>query len=354
MPTYRLLIQRNMNRVYAQAAPAMAVAELRSLAALGAAPGLGDVSIVEVAGTSFIGFHAERPLDEATRRVIASASGAYVLFELVDGLFDPLPSTPIAVYPDDLLTTLKYSGKTNEQFTALLVNLALAASARGFDAVLAGERVRLLDPLCGRGTTLNQALMYGLDVVGIDAHTKDLEIYIGFLRQWLRDHHVKHRSEAMRVRKGRERTARRHTITITHRDGRGADQQLVDIINDDTVHTRDHLKGSSVDVIVGDLPYGVQHAARTDEWGRSRNPEGLLEAALPVWRGVLRGGGALCLAWNTRLLASDTMRELLHRAGFSPVALPDGVDFTHRVDRSITRDLVLAVKPGSPPKANGA
>jgi tRNA G10 N-methylase Trm11 len=46
------------------------------------------------------------------------------------------------------------------------VNLTLCATD------VAGELLerhfRLLDPLCGRGTTLNQALLYGFDAAGIE------------------------------------------------------------------------------------------------------------------------------------------------------------------------------------------
>ena len=40
----------------------------------------------------------------------------------------------------------------------------------------------MLDPLCGRGTTLNQALTYGYDAAGIDLDGKDFEAYSAFLQ----------------------------------------------------------------------------------------------------------------------------------------------------------------------------
>ena len=47
------------------------------------------------------------------------------------------------------------------------------------------RRLVVLDPLCGRGTTLNQALMYGYDAIGIDTDGKDFDIYSAFIRTWL-------------------------------------------------------------------------------------------------------------------------------------------------------------------------
>jgi hypothetical protein len=353
MPTYRLLIHPSASRVYARAAPALAAAELRTVADL-VRPGLiGAVEVGTTGRASSLRFTTDGALDDDTARIVATGAGALALFEERAGgdagagpLLAPLDVAPLACHPDDLLTTLKYAGKTNEQFTALMVNLALAASARGFAAVLAGEPVRLLDPLCGRGTTLNQALLYGLDAMGIEHRDKEVEAYLGFVRQWLRDHRVKHRSESRTLRKGphRERTARRVTVTIAA-GGAGGRDQVLDVVGDDTLSARDHLKGSSVDVAVGDLPYGVQHGARTGEWGSSRNPATLLHDALPVWRGVLRGGGALCVAFNTNVIERDEVDALLVASGFDLVAAVTDGRFAHRVDRAIRRDLALAVKP---------
>ena len=340
MPSYRILIQPSANRVYTRHAPELARSELAVLSEFALDGALHDLRVIEMAGAPFVAFETDAALAPEALTLLATASSTYVVFEDHDGLLGPLPAKPLSVYPDDLLTTLKYAGKTNEHFTALLVNLALAVSTRGFAALQAGEHVRLLDPLCGRGTTLNQALMYGLDAAGIDTDTKDLEIYIGFARQYLQDHRIKHRSESLRVKKGKH-----HTVIINHRTGHEPSEQTLDVINDDTVNALVHLGSSKVDLVVGDLPYGVQHNAKNDEWGHSRNPATLLETALPVWRSVLRGGGALCLAYNRKILAPEVMDALVREARFLPVDLPENVSFEHRVDRSIQRDVLLAVKP---------
>ena len=61
----------------------------------------------------------------------------------------------------DLPGILKYKGKTNETFTQLLVNLAWLAGGMP-------EKVHILDPMCGRGTTLFIALNRGWDATGSD------------------------------------------------------------------------------------------------------------------------------------------------------------------------------------------
>jgi SAM-dependent methyltransferase len=349
VPTYRLLIHPSANRVYAKAAPELAAAELRTIADLVLPGRIGDIEPTELGQAAALRFTAPDGLAGDDLRIVASSAGALALFEEHPGpgagpLLAPVTACPLACHPDDLLTTLKYTGKTNERFTTLMVNLALAASGRGWRAALAGEPVRLLDPLCGRGTTLSQALVYGLHAAGIEARDKDVEAYLGFVRQWLRDRRVKHRSDARTLRRGpsRDRTGRHVTITISSSPGRA---QVLDLIADDTINAGDHLKSSSVDLIVADLPYGVQHASRTDQWGASRNPATLLRDALPAWRRALRGGGALCLAFNTNVIPpADVAAELGRQALELVPAAMDG-RFAHRVDRAIRRDLALAVKP---------
>src|SRR5690606_262895 len=102
-------------------------------------------------------------------------------------------------HPSDLETIQKYPGKTNEQFTALLVNLAAALSTRR--SALEDGTLQLLDPMCGRGTTLNRALRLGLSPVGAEIDRKDVESYRGFLSTWLRTHRYKHTLSAGSLRR---------------------------------------------------------------------------------------------------------------------------------------------------------
>ena len=82
-------------------------------------------------------------------------------------------------FDDDLLTILKYPGKTNEVFTKLLLNVTVwsGSANSGSDRPL-----RVLDPMCGRGTTLNQVLMNGWHAAGLDVDERDFDTYSAFLR----------------------------------------------------------------------------------------------------------------------------------------------------------------------------
>ena len=75
----------------------------------------------------------------------------YGLFEEQAGLLRPVAGRRPARVGGDLPAILKYKGKTNEMFLQLLINVALYA---GDFWPKAGERLALLDPMCGRATSL--------------------------------------------------------------------------------------------------------------------------------------------------------------------------------------------------------
>jgi len=346
MATYALLIEPSFNRVYTRSAPDVLAAELAFMDRVVLGGRIGETRRVDRGGATFVELDVDEPLAPDDLAVLVNLSSVYVLFEVCGGALVPAEVTPIAWYDDDLLTTLRYSGKTNEQFTELLVNLAVAASTAATRRRVAGLPIRLLDPMAGRGTTLNQGLMDGFDVIGIEVEQRDTDAYIQFLTTWLESKRIKHRIQSWTYRKGRPTTAHQTRITIKRVLDEVPADQVVDIIHDDTLLAREHLKRSSVDVIVADLPYGIQHGSRTAQWGSSRDATGLLVDALPVWRSVLCGDGAISLAWNRRMLARTELVALLESAGFE-VLDRDDRSFEHRVDRTISRDVVVATKPTS-------
>ena len=86
------------------------------------------------------------------------------------------------------------------------------------------------------------------------------------------------------------------------------------VLHADTLRTPDFVRPGSVDVVVTDAPYGVQHASRAGASGRTaRSPVALLEQALPVWRRLLRPGGAVGIAWNTLVAPRAELVHLLGR-----------------------------------------
>src|SRR4051794_18637292 len=125
MSRYALLLAPSANRVYADQAARLSQAELAAFGPV-LSGGLGDIGQATVGGVPYLLFDAE--LSARDVAYLSNASAAYALFEVVDdGLLRPVELNPLARFDGDLITIPKYAGKTNEQFTKLLLNLTLLA-----------------------------------------------------------------------------------------------------------------------------------------------------------------------------------------------------------------------------------
>lgn len=344
MPRYALLVEPSANRVYAESSVALTEAELRIFDARALGGRLGEVRAETLGGVPYLTFESEAltPRDVA---FLSQVSTAFALFELEGELLRPVALTPLDRYDDDLLTVLKYAGKTNETFTHLLLNATLLGMAD--PAGMLDRPLRILDPMCGRGTTLNLALMCGYDAAGVDLDRKDFDAYAAFLGSWLKRKRLKHHLEVTPVRRERRLVARRleATLAATKEDHAAGRVQRVSVVNADTVKAGEFFKASSFDAIVTDAPYGVQHGSRTEERGLARRPLDLVRAALPGWVGLLRPGGALGISWNTRVGAREGLAEVLAGAGLEVLAGGGYDALRHRVDQAITRDVIVARRP---------
>ena len=99
------------------------------------------------------------------------------------------------------------------------------------------------------------------------------------------------------------------------------------------------------DAIITDAPYGVVHGSTTDSASnRKRSPKDLICAALPIWADHLKKGGAIGMAWNRHTLSRPDMVAMMSDAGLSVCCGELWEGFEHRVDASIRRDLIVAVK----------
>ncbi|BDD82392.1 hypothetical protein TPB0596_21550 [Tsukamurella pulmonis] len=340
MPQYSLLPAPAANRVYAEATASMVRAELTVLSRAALGGRIGPVESTTIAGVEHLVFEADE-LTERDLGVLGLTSAFYALFAHEGELLRPVAVPSPDRYPSDLLTILKYQGKTNEQFTRLVLNVTAASTARP-EGVLDGT-LRVLDPVCGRGTTLSQAVMYGLDAVGIDVDVKDFELYSSFFTTWLKDHRFKHTASTTPVRREKSVIAKKYEAAFAadKADYLAGRKQSLTCYAADTMLTSQLIRPGTVDVIVGDLPYGVQHGSRGPR-GLVRDPLELLAGALPGWASRLRTGGAIGLAWNVRVAPRDRVADALAAAGLTVLDGPGYDDLRHRVDRAITRDVIVA------------
>lgn len=344
---YALLLLPSHNRVYARESARLARAELLVLdeAVLG-----GRIEEIEertLGGVRYLTFRAPRLGGEDLAQ-LANLSGLYALFERTGETLTPVTVERLDKFPDDLITIQKYVGKTNEDFTKLLLNVTAYSCAHP-GRLLTG-RLRVLDPLAGRGTTLNQAVMYGLDAAGVERDPKSFDAYQNFFRQWLKNTRLKHRADLGPVRRDHRTLGRRLAVTLGVDKERYRAGETIDVtaVNADTTAAGDFFAAGSFDLIVTDAPYGVQHGSRARDAGasaRSRSPLPLLAEALPVWRRLLRPGGAVGIAWNTQVARRAELTALLAEVGLAVRESEPYLGFAHRVDQAITRDLVVAVRP---------
>jgi len=333
MTRIALLVSESSNRVYADQARRLLTAELRAIESALSSP-VVSAAPVEIGNVGWVLVELGE-VTEVDRFLLSNLSGARALFEVeADERFLPLPLDRFERFSDDLVTIQRYQGKTNELFTHLLLNVTLAASASGRTRIAAGERARLLDPVAGRGTTLNRGLLYDMDVTGIEVTDADVDHYRTFLTTWLQDKRLKHEKAKERIRKG----PAAGTLSFTVQIGGGP---AVHMVRGSSENSRTLLPGRRFDLVVGDLPYGVQHKAKGGGVA-ARSPLEFVEAAIDGWHRLLANGGALGLAWNLRTLPRADLERAVTAAGFEVVGHPES--FEHVVDRSITRDVLVATR----------
>jgi SAM-dependent methyltransferase len=341
---FAILIQPAMNRVYADASVQLTHGEIEVFNKNALDGTLSGITEETIGGVPYVTFSAARFADREVN-FLSNLSSVYALFEICDGTLRPIALRPLDRFDDDLITIQRYSGKTNEHFTKLLLNVTMLSTDKP-ERMIAG-RCRIFDPLCGRGTTLNQALMYGLDSAGMDIDTRDFDAYAHFIQTWLKDKRVKHHAEVGPVRQNRQVIARRLHIDVgvTKEGYKAGEKASITVVNADTIRAPEFFKPASFDVIATDLPYGVQHGSRTAESGLSRCPLELLAAALPGWIEVLRPGGAMGVAWNTRVASREKVATLLIDHDLDVLDSALYLQFRHWVDRTIIRDVLVARKP---------
>jgi len=324
-----MLIAPSLNRVYAGEAPRLAAAELAVTAGV-------EVEPVVIAGVDYLRFEADAA--ETLLRTVASQSARLGLYEEVSGLFRPIELPSVDVLDEDLVTIPKYPGKTNEQLTRLLLNVTLSQVT-----LPPGQRT-ILDPLCGRATTLLQAWRLGYDAAGVEADEKAVEAFAAYLKTYLRRKRLKHTAEMTPVRREGKSLGKRFDAEVSV-DGRSLS---LGIFTGDTRQSVKLWGKRRFDAIVTDAPYGIVHGSVSDVrgGGRDRSASALLADAIPVWAGQLRAGGALGMSWNTLGTPRERVAELLGATGMTVRDEGPWRRFSHRVDSSVHRDVIVAVREG--------
>lgn len=342
MLSYAILYYPSHNRVYFNSSIEMAESELSLIAF--------DCNIIEssitqttINGLGVLVFSTHHPLSDTAICKLYARSFCYALFEVIDeSLLKPIKKLTTPRFDDDFTSILKYPGKTNEVFTQLLTNVALAACQTNTK-----DMPYVLDPVCGRGTTLLTLLSRGISCAGVDIDKRSIHAFDVFLKRYLREHRWKHTITHSGTTLPNNEKADYYLYQMGENKSVFQSKNALNLklIRGNTRFTNRYFKKQSFDMIVGDLPYGIFHGNTTPK-GVMRNPKSLLAAALPAWVSVLKPNGVVALSWNTHLLSREDAEWLFEDNGLTLFCEYPYTNFEHVVDQSITRDIIVGIKEG--------
>ena len=332
MKTYAILKNPAHSRVSFFGSDALAISEMAAVAGGSFAK---DIRIAEIGGLPYVLFDCDAPLTEGAVTAVSRLSFMFAIFEIAGDMLKPVAVNPKYFLDSELSGILKYTGKTNELFTRLMLNLAQLHIKNST------EILNILDPLAGKGTTLYEALMQGHNAYGVEIDDKMPGESAVYLKKYLETARVKHENHTEKV-SGQGETGK---FTSVRNQIKIAGTRHFEMVAGDTRNIPHYFKKNHFHAIIADLPYGVQHGSKGSQSKKgtaiTRNALGLISEAMPGWVRVLKPGGVIALAWNLFLISKAEMAELLTAHGFT---VPDlGAEFSHRVDQAIDRDLIIGV-----------
>jgi len=256
-------------------------------------------------------------------------SFAQGLYAVEDGLLRPLDLQARYLLHEDFVFGSKFKGKTNERLTQMMINIGLAEIGAGIGSRIGkdkGSPVKLLDPMCGRATTLLWAMRYGINARGIELDPNAIVDIQRNLKKWSKIHRQKHTLNIGSTGDNKKKSsgkcldfsAEGYTMRVVTGDARDAEQLL---------------NKEKFDLQVCDLPYGVQHFTTK----KTRNPLMVLQECVDSWKKCLKPSGAVVLAFNRNNPARKVLIDTFRQGGFEdrPFSAP------HRMSESIVRDVVI-------------
>ncbi len=344
---YGLLANPGHNRVYFEASKTMALAELE-IACRHFDTACHDFLPMEVEGIFLLAFRAERILNEADLRWISRLSFVFAIFRLesrADGVvLLPVRKARTGVMNDDVATILKYTGKTNELFTRMMINVGVLSGSYARE-----PHICLLDPVAGKGTTLFETALSGWDAYGVEIGEKPVHEACVFFKKYLETGKFKHTMNRERISgegKSFKAEMSRFEFAVSKEAQKAGEIQTLCLVEGDSRYADRYFRKEQFHVIVGDLPYGVQHGSHTQNVSPSltRNPRELVKACLPAWLEVLKPGGTLVLAWNRFVLERDAFASVFRIKGLAILEDAPYDQFLHRVDQAINRDILVVRK----------
>lgn len=335
---YAMLLKPHANARYRQSLQQLAMNELQVMLRSWLLDCTPEATVL--AGESFLCFDAGE-MPEGLLRALSRHSGCALLCEQTpEGLLRPIERRPEWFLPEELPQVLKYKGKTNADFTMMLLNCALAASA----FARSDQPLTVLDPVCGKGTTAFCALCHGHNAIGVDRDDKALHEADTYLARSLKLNRIKHKrtNSSQTLTGGGHVPVTDFTMAQSAEDQKQGQTRSLRLISGDAGQLGRMMKHGSCHLIIGDLPYGVQHAPQE---GRGlSSPERLLARIAEGCAQVLKPGGVAAFSFNAYTLPWAKAAAALEAAGLEPLTEPPFNSFAHWVEQAVERDAVFARK----------
>lgn len=295
-----------------------------------------------IGGVELFCFSLEAELKDRTRKILHRISSLHIVFEIDDeSRLVPLNEGRSSYFKDDMASILKYSGKTNEEFTAMMINLGVFSSAYAdkFDTPLT-----VFDPMCGRGTTLYKSLIMGYNASGIDIDKSDISEINQYMKRYLKYHMYKHESEHQTINMFGEHKGTKYTITTadTKENYKAKDVRVIQFAQGDSRESNCFFRKEQFHIFVTDLPYGVQHSSASAT--KFVDIIELLKDSASEWYLLLKKGGAGVIAYNTHHIGRAVISEVFKNAGFYILENSPYNEFEHWVEQAVNRDLLVVRK----------
>lgn len=300
-----------------------------------------NIRVVRWNKAYLVSFELDKSLGEDGYIGIYNLSFYYMLFQNFEGgMLKPIVIDHQPDFEDDLSVRLKYNGKTNEQITRMMMMTARHLSDYNHLKVM-----NVFDPMCGRGTTLFEAMISGYDAYGVERDKKSFMEMTAYITRYIKEARFKHTNQRGKVIANKENIGESYELNYAKDKSQYKSGQLntLKVMRGNTTNIEGAFRHNLMHVIVVDLPYNIQHRGKSDG-DNSTGLSGLLAQGLKEWDKYLKKGGVLAVSWNVYTDKREVMVGVLENEGYHVYNEKEFTAIEHRVAQAITRDIIFAKK----------
>lgn len=328
--TYSFLLNQHSNIHYREVESRLGCCELSfMLKALGIET---EVHEEKIGDAVFLTFSSDL-LNEKQLQLLSRHSTVLLMTSREGELLRPLTAPNPRHLSSDLPEVLKYKGKTGVAFTRMMLNTVLSLTP----FFTSDTPLLVLDPMCGKATTLFCALEWGMRGVGMDPDKKAVNEARDFFTRYLKLHMMKHS-----VRNISETVGNQAVPAAVFSFGETKDsitQNGLRLFCGDSMMIPSLMKKEKAHVLVADLPYGIQHAPQNGT--KPESFASLLNRLLPAWREALVPEGAIALSYNVLTISPSLLKKAVENSGFTIVPT---ASLRHDLEQAVVRDVLFALR----------